>query len=153
MRISLQLNEEMAPLIVKLITTALSGVPFHSKTDSHKHSHQSNSKGTSKSSDSSAKSKTSSTKQPGVIIYSMCVCVWMFLVYVRLFIVFLLLVPDKEMCNALVQQLMNYELEHHVLSTFILTFMLQSNSSSLKWIVHSMMQHVYQSSNFNQQVN
>ena len=64
MRISLQLNEEMAPLIVKLITTALSGVPFHSKTDSHKHSHQS-SKGTSKSTDSSTKAKTTSTKQPG----------------------------------------------------------------------------------------
>ena len=56
------------------------------------------------------------------------------------------------MCSALVQQLMNYELEHHILSIFVLTFMLQSNSSSLKWIVHSMMQHVYQGSNFNQQV-
>ena len=56
------------------------------------------------------------------------------------------------MCNALVRQLMNYELEHHVLSIFILTFVLQSNSSSLKWIVHSMMQHVYQGSNFDQQV-
>ena len=69
MRISLQLNEEMAPLIVKLITTALSGVPFHSKTDSHKHSHQSSSKGTSsKSTDSSAKAKTTSTKQPSMCI-------------------------------------------------------------------------------------
>ena len=65
MRISLQLNEEMAPLIVKLITTALSGVPFHSKTDSHKHSHQ-NGKGTSKSSDSSTKAESSSVKQPGM---------------------------------------------------------------------------------------
>ena len=69
MRISLQLNEEMAPLIVKLITTALSGVPFHSKTDSHKHLHQSNSKGTSSKStdhDSSSKAKTTSTKQPSM---------------------------------------------------------------------------------------
>ena len=68
MRISLQLNEEMAPLIVKLITTALSGVPFNSKTDSHKHSHQS-SKGTSKSTDSSAKAKAPSTKQPGTSVF------------------------------------------------------------------------------------
>ena len=68
MRISLQLNEEMAPLIVKLITTALSGVPFHSKTDSHKHSHQSSKGTSSKSTDSSAKTKTTSTKQPSIII-------------------------------------------------------------------------------------
>ena len=68
MRISLQLNEEMAPLIVKLITTALSGVPFNSKTDSHKHSHQS-SKGTSKTTDSSAKAKAPSTKQPGTNVF------------------------------------------------------------------------------------
>ena len=68
MRISLQLNKEMVPLIVKLITTVLSGVPFHSKTDSHKHSHQSSSKGTSsKSTDSSAKAKTT-TKQPSMYI-------------------------------------------------------------------------------------
>ena len=76
MRISLQLSEEMAPLIVKLITTALSGVPFHAKTDSHKHSHQSSgSKGTSKSTDSSTKSKTTSTKQPGTYECT-CVCVF-----------------------------------------------------------------------------
>ena len=85
-----------------------------------------------------------------------CVCVCVVRIYnytcINITLLVLIAAPDKEMCSALVQQLMNYELEHHILSIFVLTFMLQSNSSSLKWIVHSMMQHVYQGSNFNQQV-
>jgi len=63
-----------------------------------------------------------------------------------------ILAPDKDTCVALVQQLMNYELEHHLLITFIHNFMLKSKSSTLKWSVHSMMQHVFQGCNFNQQV-
>ena len=58
MRISLQLNEEMAPLIVKLITIGLSGVSV--TTETHKRSHSS--KGISKTSDA-AKTKSTS-KQP-----------------------------------------------------------------------------------------
>ena len=63
MRISLQLNEEIAPLIVKLITIGLSGV---SSTETHKRSH-SGSKGTSKTSDA-AKAKSTS-KQSGTVNY------------------------------------------------------------------------------------
>jgi len=62
MRISLQLNEEIAPLIVKLITIGLSGVSV--TTETHKRSHSS-SKGTNKTSDA-AKTKSAS-KQPGIL--------------------------------------------------------------------------------------
>jgi len=53
MKISLQLNEEMAPLIVKLITIGLSGV---SSTETHKRSHSS-SKGSSKLPDAAKQSQ------------------------------------------------------------------------------------------------
>ena len=69
MKISLQLNEEMAPLIVKLITIGLSGV---SSTETHKRSHSS-SKGSSKTSDA-AKTKPAS-KQPGKS-WSRCMCIF-----------------------------------------------------------------------------
>ena len=70
MRISLQLNEEMAPLIVKLITIGLSGVSV--TTETHKRSHSS--KGTSKTSDA-AKTKSTS-KQPGKLGYCLCTCTY-----------------------------------------------------------------------------
>ena len=69
MLISLQLNEEVVPLNVKLITTVLSGVSFHSKTDYTSTHIRAVVRGTSsKSTDSSAKAKTTSTKQPSMYI-------------------------------------------------------------------------------------
>ncbi len=59
--------------------------------------------------------------------------------------------PDKEACSALVQTFLS-SIDEASLSRFISLFLLQSNSTSLRWQAHKLLHTVYQYSQTPQQV-
>ena len=61
------------------------------------------------------------------------------------------LAPDKEVCRALVQLFLSF-VDDESLVRFIRLFLLQSNSTALRWRAHSLLHCIYQFSQTAEQV-
>ena len=59
--------------------------------------------------------------------------------------------PNKEVCTALVQMFLSF-VDDKTLNQFIQLFLLQSNSSSLRWQAHKLLYTLYQYSQSGEQV-
>ena len=74
------------------------------------------------------------------------------LVVISLFSNHLLLTePNKEVCTALVRMFMSF-VDDQTLNQFVQLFLLQSNSTSLRWLAHKLLHTLYQYSQPTEQV-
>ncbi|XP_064395390.1 E3 ubiquitin-protein ligase UBR4-like isoform X5 [Halichondria panicea] len=123
LHVSMVLNEGVAPLILRLLHAALAGVPPAKTTPTNAAEREGILRRPSKKDKEAAKEKET-TKQPE---------------------------PDKEACSVLVQTFLS-SIDEASLSRFISLFLLQSNSTSLRWQAHKLLHTLYQYSQTPQQV-